>query len=268
MPLCTFSFPFQGLPTDLVPKATQAIEDAGGQLAGDESAGRFGVPTPFGEVEGVYTVVGQAFTVDITNKPLLIGCEAIEKTITYLLELLSQTASVPAFPPEFPVPPQGINPWEQRAYDPEQKVRPWVDAMEKGDLEQLTADILNAVPQEQRAGASDEVLKGLVNKEISYAVGNQLQQEVRAASEAQVARMFGKEPPKPPEKVGERLEKARQGIEEITGAADEDGTTHVDKILASSATLLRKKYEALLAVKFTSSQAMQILLAELAKPKR
>jgi acetolactate synthase small subunit len=261
---CHFDFAFQGTPTELITKAQQAIEDAGGQLQGDESAGRYMVPTPFGLIEGSYTIAAQVFTVDITKKPLLIGCEAIRKTIENLLELLTSTGSVPSFPYELPTAPQGA-PWEQRSFDPEQKLRPWIEAVGQGELEQIASDILAQVPQEKRGGTDEQTLRHLVRKELSYAVGNQLQQEVRAASDKRVAQIFGRESPtqrEPAVEVQARLEKAKAGIAQISTATD------VDEILASSAMLMRKKFDALTAAGFSEEQAMQILLAEIAKPKR
>ena len=66
-------------------KAKAAIEKAGGQFNGDDSKGNFSVPTPAGVVKGMYTISGQTFSVDITDKPFIVPGSAIEGQVRKFL---------------------------------------------------------------------------------------------------------------------------------------------------------------------------------------
>jgi hypothetical protein len=55
-----------------------ALLGAGGQFAGDESAGTFGLTTPIGAIKGRYAVNGPSMHVSIDEKPMLLGCGMIE----------------------------------------------------------------------------------------------------------------------------------------------------------------------------------------------
>ncbi|MES0491377.1 MAG: hypothetical protein ABUK01_15390 [Leptospirales bacterium] len=81
MALCNFSVDFKGSAEELVAKAKQAIEDAGGTFKGDTSSGSFTAPTPFGKIEGTYTISGQTINIAITKKPLIASCSLIEKKL-------------------------------------------------------------------------------------------------------------------------------------------------------------------------------------------
>jgi hypothetical protein len=77
----SFSATFTGSAADVVAKARAAIENAGGTANGDDGAGGFSVPTPLGTVTGLYTVSGQSFSVEITDKPFLLPESAIEAKV-------------------------------------------------------------------------------------------------------------------------------------------------------------------------------------------
>ena len=81
----SFSAEFKGSAGDTVAKAKGAIEKAGGTLTGDDSKGDFLVPTPAGKVKGVYTIKGQSFAVDITDKPFILPGSAIESQVRKFL---------------------------------------------------------------------------------------------------------------------------------------------------------------------------------------
>ncbi|MDI1475450.1 hypothetical protein [Polyangium sp. y55x31] len=82
----SFSVNFPGAAVDIIAKAKGAIEKAGGKFGGDEKKGDFSVPTPAGKVTGVYTITGQAFAVDITDKPMLVPGKMIEDQVRKFLE--------------------------------------------------------------------------------------------------------------------------------------------------------------------------------------
>lgn len=78
---CHFKLSFSGSAQDLVNKARQKVQGAGGTFNGDASSGSFSVPIPLGHVEGNYQISGQTLTVNITKKPFFIPCGAIESFI-------------------------------------------------------------------------------------------------------------------------------------------------------------------------------------------
>jgi hypothetical protein len=82
----SFSVNFPGAAQEIVTKAKGAIEKAGGKFNGSEQKGDFSVPTPAGTVKGIYTITGQAFAVDITDKPFVVPGSAIESQVRKFLE--------------------------------------------------------------------------------------------------------------------------------------------------------------------------------------
>jgi hypothetical protein len=82
----SFSVNFPGAAQEVIAKAKGAIEKAGGKLGGDEKKGDFSVPTPAGTVKGVYTITGQSFAVDITDKPFVVPGSAIESQVRKFIE--------------------------------------------------------------------------------------------------------------------------------------------------------------------------------------
>lgn len=78
---CHFKVSFSGSAQDLVDRARQKVQGAGGTFDGDAGSGSFSVPTPLGHVQGDYQISGQALTVNITKKPFLIPCSAIESYV-------------------------------------------------------------------------------------------------------------------------------------------------------------------------------------------
>ena len=81
----SFSANFSGSPEDTTAKARAAIEKAGGKFNGDHSKGNFSVPTPAGEVKGNYSITGQTFAVEITDKPFIVPGSAIEGQVRKFL---------------------------------------------------------------------------------------------------------------------------------------------------------------------------------------
>ncbi|KYF77644.1 hypothetical protein BE11_34755 [Sorangium cellulosum] len=82
----SFSVPFSGSSQDIVSKAKDAIEKAGGKFSGNEGKGDFSVPTPAGTVKGTYAISAQSFSVDITDKPFLVPGSAIESQVRKFLD--------------------------------------------------------------------------------------------------------------------------------------------------------------------------------------
>jgi hypothetical protein len=74
---CTCNQTFTGSAADLYNEIATKIQQNHGTITGDASSGTFSVPTPLGGVEGSYTITGQQITIQITKKPLVLGCGTI-----------------------------------------------------------------------------------------------------------------------------------------------------------------------------------------------
>ena len=77
MAKCSFIIPFSNAADSLLDKARSAIEKQGGIFNGDQSSGNFSVQL-MGTISGVYQINGQEMIVEITEKPMFIGCSQIE----------------------------------------------------------------------------------------------------------------------------------------------------------------------------------------------
>jgi hypothetical protein len=75
---CDFSLPFSGSPEDVLAKARRAVEGQGGNFSGDTTRGDFNVSVFGNKIVGNYTVSGQTLQINITDKPFMVPCNAIE----------------------------------------------------------------------------------------------------------------------------------------------------------------------------------------------
>ena len=75
---CDFSLPFSGNPEDVLAKARKAVEGQGGNFNGDTNRGDFQVSVFGNKIVGDYTVSGQTMQINITDKPFMVPCSAIE----------------------------------------------------------------------------------------------------------------------------------------------------------------------------------------------
>ena len=75
---CDFSLPFSGSPEDVLAKARKAVEGQGGSFTGDTNRGDFQVSVFGNKIIGNYTVGGQTLNINITDKPFMVPCNAIE----------------------------------------------------------------------------------------------------------------------------------------------------------------------------------------------
>ncbi|HYF30926.1 MAG TPA: hypothetical protein VD993_07390 [Chitinophagaceae bacterium] len=78
---CNFSIPFPGPAADMVAKIRGEISTQGGNFNGDQTAGSFSIKILGSNIEGNYTISGQALNVVITDKPFFLGCGQIESFI-------------------------------------------------------------------------------------------------------------------------------------------------------------------------------------------
>lgn len=78
MSKCNFSIQFSGSASDIISKARQTIENAGGTFNGDVLAGSLSISSFIGKIEGQYAIVGNEMNVVISEKPLFITCGRIE----------------------------------------------------------------------------------------------------------------------------------------------------------------------------------------------
>lgn len=75
---CDFSLPFTGNAEGVLAKAKRAVEGQGGSFNGDTAGGDFLVSVFGNRIVGNYTVSGQTLNVNITDKPFMVPCSAIE----------------------------------------------------------------------------------------------------------------------------------------------------------------------------------------------
>ncbi len=78
---CKFTIDVDGDPADLIARARGALASIGGKIEGDATGGTVSGDTPFGRIEGTYSVVGRAVSFDITKKPMLVSCSMIESQL-------------------------------------------------------------------------------------------------------------------------------------------------------------------------------------------
>ena len=74
---CTFKIPFTGDAQQILNKARTAVEGQGGTFTGNEMAGNFEVSV-MGTIQGSYNVMDNELEIDITSKPMFVGCGMIE----------------------------------------------------------------------------------------------------------------------------------------------------------------------------------------------
>lgn len=75
---CDFSIAFLGTPEDVLAKAKKAVLGQGGNFTGDTNSGDFNVAVFGNKIVGNYTVSGQTLNINITDKPFMVPCSAIE----------------------------------------------------------------------------------------------------------------------------------------------------------------------------------------------
>lgn len=75
---CEFSIQFSGNAEEVLAKAKNAVEKQGGNFDGDSSKGDFNVSVFGNKIVGDYTVSGQNLNINISDKPFMVPCSAIE----------------------------------------------------------------------------------------------------------------------------------------------------------------------------------------------
>lgn len=74
---CKFKIPFSGSAEQILNRARTAVEGQGGRFSGNENAGEFEVSV-MGTIKGAYTVMGNELEIEISDKPMFVGCGMIE----------------------------------------------------------------------------------------------------------------------------------------------------------------------------------------------
>lgn len=82
--MCNFTLPFQGSAEELVERARQGIEEAGGHFEGNTSNGSFEITSPV-TIKGQYEIKGQEISITITKKPFFVSCNRIESEMKKLI---------------------------------------------------------------------------------------------------------------------------------------------------------------------------------------
>ena len=75
---CDFSIPFSGDAETVLTKARNAVQSQGGTFNGDSNSGDFHVSVFGNKIVGNYTVSEQTLNINITDKPFMVPCSAIE----------------------------------------------------------------------------------------------------------------------------------------------------------------------------------------------
>lgn len=75
---CNFSIPFSGNAEAILSKARSTVQGQGGDFNGDANSGEFNVSVFGNKIVGQYTVSGQTLNINITDKPFMVPCSAIE----------------------------------------------------------------------------------------------------------------------------------------------------------------------------------------------
>ena len=75
---CDFSIPFSGNPEAVLDKARSTVQSQGGSFNGDTNNGDFTVSVFGNKIVGNYNVSGQTLNINITDKPFMVPCSAIE----------------------------------------------------------------------------------------------------------------------------------------------------------------------------------------------
>ena len=75
---CDFKIPFTGSADEVLNKAKNAVQSQGGNFDGDANSGDFHVSVFGNKIVGNYTVSGQTLNINITDKPFMVPCSAIE----------------------------------------------------------------------------------------------------------------------------------------------------------------------------------------------
>jgi hypothetical protein len=83
---CHFEISVPESPEDILATAKSAITKANGKFSGDTNSGHFSIPVGIGDIEGVYFLKDGKMVVDITKKPLLVGCKLIENQMRSYLK--------------------------------------------------------------------------------------------------------------------------------------------------------------------------------------
>ena len=82
---CQFTIDVDDDPAELIRRAQAALASIGGTMTGDDKAGEVAADTPFGRIEGRYSVTGKAVSFVIAKKPMLVTCAMIESQIRDLV---------------------------------------------------------------------------------------------------------------------------------------------------------------------------------------
>jgi hypothetical protein len=78
---CNITQPFTGDANSLYQVVKTQIEQKGGTITGDATAGNFDIPALGSSIVGTYTIQGQNMILVITKKPFGVSCNQIEKYV-------------------------------------------------------------------------------------------------------------------------------------------------------------------------------------------
>ncbi len=85
MAICNFTYQLNVTPTELLQEISRLVEEFKGTFQGDEQSGTFSLDIMLSRVVGSYQIAGEEVHIAIIEKPFLVGCGTISKTITEYL---------------------------------------------------------------------------------------------------------------------------------------------------------------------------------------
>lgn len=86
MAKCDIQIDFNGQAATQIERARTAILEAEGEFEGNDQSGSFSIPVLGSDIVGNYTITGNTFLIEITEKPLLISCRRIEDELREYLD--------------------------------------------------------------------------------------------------------------------------------------------------------------------------------------
>jgi hypothetical protein len=87
--MCQFTYRLQVPVATVLEQIRQLAEQYQGEFHGDEHSGRIGLTLFLGSIAGTYTINGDELRLEITQKPFLLGCGAIDAVIRQYLPVLA-----------------------------------------------------------------------------------------------------------------------------------------------------------------------------------
>lgn len=84
--MADFKIPIAASRTSIFAKMKAAVEEAKGELSGNEEHGSFRIPIALGTIEGQFSITNEVLEVTVTKKPMLVSRKMIKQALEDFLE--------------------------------------------------------------------------------------------------------------------------------------------------------------------------------------